>query len=122
MRDQEAGHVSVYCFSDVRGTRYAQGHHRRGVLLRPGADVCGGRTYRPHPEAVRRLVGAWADPGRVRACYEAGPTGYELQGLLSTLGNSCEVIAPALVPALPTVLDSELDIFNHHEVMWSVAT
>ncbi len=29
-------------------------------------------------ESVRRLIGRFDDPGRVWACYEAGPTGYEL--------------------------------------------
>lgn len=33
-----------------------------------------------HDEAsVRRLVARLGDPGDLRACYEAGPTGYELQ-------------------------------------------
>jgi hypothetical protein len=37
----------------------------------------------PHDEAsVRRLVGRLGDPRWLRACYEAGPTGYELARLL----------------------------------------
>ena len=28
--------------------------------------------------SIRRLVARFADPRRLRACYEAGPTGYEL--------------------------------------------
>ena len=32
-----------------------------------------------HDEAsVRRLIARFADPGRLRACYGVGPTGYEL--------------------------------------------
>jgi transposase len=27
--------------------------------------------------SVRRLVGRWGDPRLLRACYEAGPTGFE---------------------------------------------
>ena len=30
--------------------------------------------------SVRRLVGRLGDPRQLRACYEAGPTGYELAG------------------------------------------
>jgi hypothetical protein len=35
----------------------------------------------------------------VKACYEAGPTGYVLYWQLTQLGVSCDVIAPSLVPA-----------------------
>jgi transposase len=52
-------------------------------------------------EMVRRLVGRFPDPARVWACYEAGPTGYELARMLRSLGVRCEVIAPSLIPARP---------------------
>src|SRR5215210_6849547 len=52
-------------------------------------------------EMVRRLVGRFREPRRVWACYEAGPTGYELARLLRGLGVHCEVIAPSLIPARP---------------------
>lgn len=42
-------------------------------------------------------------PGEVRACYEAGPTGYTLQRLLGVEGVICEVIAPSLAPVKPGV-------------------
>ena len=49
----------------------------------------------PHDEAsVRRLVGRLGDPRWLRACYEAGPTGYELARLLDRLEVCCQVIAP----------------------------
>src|SRR4029450_6466791 len=39
----------------------------------------------PHDEAsVRRLVGRLGNPRLLRACYEAGPTGFELARLLAT--------------------------------------
>jgi transposase len=52
-------------------------------------------------ESVRRLVARFPEPARVWACYEAGPTGYELARLLAGLGVRCEVIAPSLIPARP---------------------
>jgi transposase len=56
----------------------------------------------PHDEAsIRRLVGRFPEPRRLRACYEAGPTGYELARLLHSLNVRCEVIAPALIPKAP---------------------
>ena len=50
---------------------------------------------------MRRLVGRFDDPRRVRACYEAGPTGYEQARLLGSLRVRCEVIAPSLIPTAP---------------------
>jgi transposase len=45
--------------------------------------------------SVRRLVAQFPDRRRLRVCYEAGPTGYELARLLDRLGVRCQVIAPA---------------------------
>ncbi len=52
-------------------------------------------------EAVGRLVARFEDPARVWACYEAGPTGYELARVLRSAGMHCEVIAPSLIPTRP---------------------
>lgn len=49
-------------------------------------------------ESVRRLLARFEDPRRVWACYEAGPTGYELARVLRLAGMHCEVIAPSLIP------------------------
>ncbi|HEY3033837.1 MAG TPA: IS110 family transposase [Streptosporangiaceae bacterium] len=48
--------------------------------------------------SVRRLVARLGDPGLLRACYEAGPGGYELHRLLASLGVACDVVAPSLIP------------------------
>lgn len=54
-------------------------------------------------EAIRRLARRLVRmaPGEVRACYEAGPTGYALQRLLGVEGVICEVVAPSLTPVKP---------------------
>ena len=49
-------------------------------------------------EAIRKLVAKLGPPKQVKACYEAGPTGYVLYWQLTQLGVACEVIAPSLVP------------------------
>lgn len=56
-------------------------------------------------EAIRRLARRLQrlSPGGVRACYEAGPTGYGLQRQLRTHGVDCIVIAPSLTPVKPGV-------------------
>lgn len=55
------------------------------------------------PEAIRRLARRLqrVAPGEVRACYEAGPTGYGLQRMLQAEGVICEVVAPSLTPVKP---------------------
>jgi transposase len=50
-------------------------------------------------EAIRKLVAKLGPLKQLKACYEAGPTGYVLCWQLTQLGVSCEVIAPSLVPA-----------------------
>src|SRR5579862_5916498 len=49
-------------------------------------------------ESVRKMVAKLGPVDQLKACYEAGPTGYVLYWQLSALRVSCEVIAPSLVP------------------------
>lgn len=70
-------------------------------VLEPASETAVVDRIPSDQDAVRRLVGRFADPRRVRACYEAGPTGYELARLLSSLGVRCAVIAPSLIPTAP---------------------
>jgi len=49
-------------------------------------------------ESIRKLVKKLGMPDQLRACYEAGPTGYVLYWQLTALGVKCEVVAPSLVP------------------------
>ncbi len=49
-------------------------------------------------ESIRKLIGKIGPSKRIKACYEAGPTGYVLYWQLTQLEVACEVIAPSLVP------------------------
>ncbi|HUB50968.1 MAG TPA: transposase, partial [Terracidiphilus sp.] len=49
-------------------------------------------------ESIRKLVKKLGPPEQLRACYEAGPTGYVLYWQLTGLGVECAVVAPTLVP------------------------
>ncbi len=60
---------------------------------RRGADLPRRDLRAPARRSARRAEG--------RACYEAGPTGYELHRLLTSLGVRCQVIAPSLIPKAP---------------------
>lgn len=49
-------------------------------------------------ESIRKLIRKLGSVEQLRACYEAGPTGYVLYWQLSELGVECAVIAPTLAP------------------------
>ncbi len=52
--------------------------------------------------ATRKLVAKLAAKYRhVSFCYEAGPTGYGLYRLITSLGHDCMVVAPSLIPSRP---------------------
>ena len=59
-------------------------------------------TMVSHPDDVVQPIETAAQaarmPARMRVCYEAGPTGYELQRLLASLGVAWDVVAPSPVP------------------------
>ena len=69
--------------------------------LRPGATEPETRTLPNEPKPLRRLVKELLAQGPVRACYEAGPLGYEPQRQFAAWGLACEVIAPSLIPRRP---------------------
>ena len=53
-------------------------------------------------ESMRRVVKRIAAScDKAHFCYEAGPTGYGLHRLISSLGHSCTVVAPSLIPRKP---------------------
>jgi transposase len=52
-------------------------------------------------ESIRKLVKKLGPAEQLRACYEAGPTGYVVYWQLTALGVKCEVVAPTLVPVKP---------------------
>jgi transposase len=70
-------------------------------VLDPGDEVPRVDKISSDPDAVRHLIARFADRSRLRACYEAGPTGYELARQLQELGVACQVIAPSLIPTAP---------------------
>jgi transposase len=52
--------------------------------------------------AMRKLVAKLAAKyDKLTFCYEAGPTGYGLYRLITSLGYDCIVVAPSLIPKKP---------------------
>lgn len=70
-------------------------------VLNPGRESADVEKIFADEESVRRLVARFDEPGLLRACYEAGPTGYGLARQFASLGVRCEVVAPSLIPRAP---------------------
>lgn len=70
-------------------------------ILRRSDPVPELRQIPNDPRLIRRLFARLKREGPVRACYEAGPSGYALYRQLTALGVPCQVIAPALTPRKP---------------------
>lgn len=59
-------------------------------------------TIASRPESVRKLIEKLAQRHeRLSFCYEAGPTGYALYRQVRSLGYTCDVVAPSMVPVRP---------------------
>src|SRR5262249_42973543 len=68
------------------------------AVLMPGEEVPVIDRMWNEEGSVRHLVGRFADRAALRACYEAGPCGFELHRLLASMGVACDVVAPSLIP------------------------
>ena len=68
------------------------------AVLSPDRDTAEVDRIFHDAESVRRLVKRLGKPKEIWACYEAGPTGYDLQRLLASVGVRCDVVAPSLIP------------------------
>ena len=70
-------------------------------IINPGHDSQEVERIFNDPESMRRLINCFDDPSRMRVCYEAGPTGFDLARDRGRMGVSCEVIAPSMIPRAP---------------------
>ena len=68
------------------------------AVAEPNGELRSLGTIANRAESVRKLVKKLGPAEHLKACYEAGPTGYVLYWQLAELGVACEVIAPTLVP------------------------
>jgi hypothetical protein len=70
--------------------------HRDSIsagILHPGREGVEVERIFNDEESVRRLMRRFP-ASRLRVCYEAGPTGYDLARLLASMKVHCQVIAP----------------------------
>jgi transposase len=68
------------------------------AIAEPAGEVRSLGTIANRAESIRKLMKKLGPCEQLKACYEAGPTGYVLYWQLAELGVACEVIAPTLVP------------------------
>ena len=71
------------------------------AIAEPDGEVRSLGTIANREESIRKLIRKLGPAEHIRACYEAGPTGFVLYWQLSQLGVACAVIAPTLVPKKP---------------------
>jgi len=68
------------------------------AVAEPEGEVRSLGTIPNRAESIRKLIKKLGPADKLRACYEAGPTGYVVYWQLAELGVECEVVAPTLVP------------------------
>ena len=68
------------------------------AVLPPDRDIAEVDKIFHDADSVRRLVKRIGRAKGIWACYEAGPTGYDLHRQLTSMGVRCDVVAPSLIP------------------------
>jgi transposase len=68
------------------------------AVAEPDGEVRSLGTIPNRAESIRKLTKKLGPAEKLRACYEAGPTGYVVYWQLAELGIQCEVVASTLVP------------------------
>jgi transposase len=71
------------------------------AIAEPDGEVRSLGTIANREESIRKLIRKLGPVEHLRACYEAGPTGFVLYWQLTQLGVDCVVVAPSLVPKKP---------------------
>ncbi len=71
------------------------------AVAEPDGEVRSLGTIANREDSIRKLIRKLGSPEQLRACYEAGPTGFVLYWQLAQLGVECAVVAPSLVPKKP---------------------
>jgi transposase len=68
------------------------------AIAEPDGEVRSLGTIVNRADSIRKMIKKLGSVEQLKACYEAGPTGYVLYWQLAEMGVACEVIAPTLVP------------------------
>ncbi len=71
------------------------------AVAEPNGEIRSLGTIANREDSIRKFIRKLGSPEQLRACYEAGPTGFVLYWQLTQLGVKCDVVAPSLVPKKP---------------------
>ena len=71
------------------------------AVAEPDGEVRSLGTIANREDSIRMLIRKVGPPEHLRACYEAGPTGFVLYWQLAQLSVECTVVAPSLVSKKP---------------------
>jgi transposase len=71
------------------------------AIAEPSGEVRSLGTIVNREDSIRKFIRKLGSLEQLRACYEAGPTGFVLFWQLTQLGVDCAVVAPSLVPKKP---------------------
>ena len=71
------------------------------AVAEPNGEVRSLGMIANREDSIRKFIRKLGSPEHLRACYEAGPTGFVLYWQLTQLGVKCDVVAPSLVPKKP---------------------
>ena len=73
------------------------------AVAEPNGEVRSLGMIANREDSIRKFIRKLDSPEHLRACYEAGPTGFVLYWQLTQLGVKCDVVAPSLVPRSPGI-------------------
>jgi transposase len=68
------------------------------AVAEPDGEIRSLGTVANREDSIRKFINKLGPVEQLRACYEAGPTGFVLYWQLTQLGVECAVVAPTLVP------------------------
>jgi transposase len=88
----------------VTATWVALDVHKNSITTATFAEATGEIAlvqFEHSEKAIRRFLRRLGKPESLAVCYEAGPCGYELYRLLSSVGVACDIVAPSLTPVRP---------------------
>src|SRR5579859_6325087 len=71
------------------------------AVAEPNGEVRSLGMIANREDSIRKFIRKLDSPEHLRACYEAGPTGFVLYWQLTQLGVKCDLVAPSLVPKQP---------------------
>src|ERR1700738_5218896 len=71
------------------------------AVAEPDGEVRSLGTIANREDSIRKFIKKLGSPEQLRACYEAGATGFVLYWQLAQLDVECTVVAPTLVPKKP---------------------